>query len=343
MASLTTLLKNKYSFFVGNEQNLERGEIYSYYPGNHYTNFRCHVCWVPPRAGCARIEIWGAGGSGAEMCCCGGGLPGNPGAYSTKCIRIEQADIDGGASFVCGVIGFSCGNSSDLCHRGRSEPTQICWFGNNQQDGCMCAQGGKGGYSYCSTGTSLYCCFVAGGFCGNRVGNDGCGVVCNYKGAADTDWCAQAYGGDINCYGGFSCARFERCQPNCNCGKIMILRIPAGMWSECGGEIHYAVDQNGRRYRHSGAGGHMGATHPLNLMGRNPTQGSAYSACWTGNTSCGCYEWNGCTAFMPAGIPGQGATPCDGVRDHAHRGGHGMIRIRFIADVDADPTYPEYQ
>ena len=87
MASLTTLLKDKYSFFVGNEQNLERGEIYSYYPGNHYTNFRCHVCWKPPAAGCARIEIWGAGGSGAEMCCCGGGTPGNPGAYSTKCIR----------------------------------------------------------------------------------------------------------------------------------------------------------------------------------------------------------------------------------------------------------------
>ena len=107
MASLTTLLKDKYSFFVGNEQNLERGEIYSYYPGNHYTNFRCHVCWVPPRAGCARIEIWGAGGSGAEMCCCGGGTPGNPGAYSMKCIRIEQADIDAGTSFVCGVVGFS--------------------------------------------------------------------------------------------------------------------------------------------------------------------------------------------------------------------------------------------
>ena len=60
-------------------------------------------------------------------------------------------------------------------------PTQICWFGNNGQDGCMCAEGGKGGYSE-PTGTSLYCCFVAGGYCGTRVGSDGCGVICNYRG-----------------------------------------------------------------------------------------------------------------------------------------------------------------
>ena len=78
MASLTTLLQTKYDFAVGNETNLEKGRIYQYYPGtSRGTNFRCHVCFVAPSDGTAEIEIWGAGGSGAEMCCCGGGIPGN--------------------------------------------------------------------------------------------------------------------------------------------------------------------------------------------------------------------------------------------------------------------------
>ena len=45
---------------------------------------------------------------------------------------------------------------------------------------------------------------------------------------------------------------------------------------------------------------------------------------------------------MPAGIGGQGPRPCDGVRDHAHRGGHGFIRIKFVSttsdyDLDSAP------
>ena len=131
MASLTTLLQTKYDFAVGNETNLEQGRIYQYYPGSmRGTNFRCHVCWVAPSAGTATIEIWGAGGSGAEMCCCGFGLNGNPGAYSKKTLTMAQG------CFICGIVGMSCGNSDDLCHRGTSEPTQICWFAGGT-DGCM--------------------------------------------------------------------------------------------------------------------------------------------------------------------------------------------------------------
>ena len=45
---------------------------------------------------------------------------------------------------------------------------------------------------------------------------------------------------------------------------------------------------------------------------------------------------------MPAGIGGQGPRPCDGVRDHAHRGGLGLIRIKFVSttndyDLDSAP------
>ena len=103
------------------------------------------------------------------------------------------------------------------------------------------------------------------------------------------------------------------------------------MVSECGGEVQYAMDEDSEKVYHSGSGGIMGVMEPLNLMTRSPTQGSPYNACWSGNDSCGCYEHQGCTHFFPGGIPGQGPTPCDGVRDHAWRGGNGILRIKFIA------------
>ena len=43
-------------------------------------------------AGTAHIEIWGAGGSGARMCCCGDGLLGNAGGYAYKKITVEADD-----------------------------------------------------------------------------------------------------------------------------------------------------------------------------------------------------------------------------------------------------------
>ena len=42
--------------------------------------------------GTAIIEVWGAGGSGARMCCCGDGLTGNAGAYVKKTITVETGD-----------------------------------------------------------------------------------------------------------------------------------------------------------------------------------------------------------------------------------------------------------
>ena len=337
MASLTTLLQTKYDFAVGNETNLEQGRIYQYYPGSmRGTNFRCHVCWVAPSAGTATIEIWGAGGSGAEMCCCGFGLNGNPGAYSKKTLTMASG------CFICGIVGQSCGNADDLCHRGTSEPTQICWFAGGT-DGCMCAQGGKGGYTYCSTGNSPYCCFIAGGFCGTQGGDQYCGIICNFKdSSSEPTFCAQAYGGDTNCYGGFSCWYFRGCQPNCNCRNVPVIKFPPGMISTCGGEVHYTLDSDNGRSQWSGMGGWMNASHGFNLATRSPTQGGPYTACWTGNRSCGCYQHNGCIPFMPAGIGGQGPRPCDGVRDHAHRGGLGLIRIKFVSstndyDLDSAP------
>ena len=91
MASLTTLLQTKYDFAVGNETNLEQGRIYQYYVGSMLVVQPLDVhCLLAPSAGTATIEIWGAGGSGAEMCCCGFGLNGNPGAYSKKTLTMAQ-------------------------------------------------------------------------------------------------------------------------------------------------------------------------------------------------------------------------------------------------------------
>ncbi len=330
MASLTTLLQTKYDFVVGNETNLEKGRIYQYASfSSRQMNFRCHVCWVAPSDGTATIEIWGAGGSGAEMCCCGFGIAGNPGAYSKKVITMAEG------CFICSILGMPCRNEDDLCFRGCGEPTQVCWFGNAGGDGCMCVQGGMGGRSYCSTGNSPYCCFVSGGFCHTQGGDQYCGIICNFKDAsANPEFCAQAYGGDVNCYGGFSCTSWRGCRVNCNCRRVEVSKFPPGMISTLGGEVHYTMDENSGRSDWSGMGGWMNASHGYNLATRSPTRGGPYTACSTGNRSCGCYQANGRNPFMPAGLGGQGPTPCDGVRDHAHMGGPGMIRIKFISTTN---------
>ena len=68
---------------VGNETNLEKGRIHQYasFPSRQMNQMSMFVGLQSP-AGTATIEIWGAGGSGAEMCCCGFGIAGNRGAYS---------------------------------------------------------------------------------------------------------------------------------------------------------------------------------------------------------------------------------------------------------------------
>ena len=237
--------------------------------------------------------------------------------------------------FICAITGMPCRNEDDLCFRGCGEPTQVCWFGNAGGDGCMCAQGGMGGRSYCSTGNSPYCCFVAGGFCHTQGGDQYCGIICNFKDAsANPEFCAQSYGGDVNCYGGFSCTSWRGCRVNCNCRRVEVSKFPPGMISTLGGEVHYTLDSDSPRSDWSGMGGWMHASHGYNLATRSPTRGGPYTACWTGNRSCGCYQANGRNPFMPAGLGGQGPTPCDGVRDHAHMGGPGMIRIKFVSDTN---------
>jgi len=90
----------------------------------------------------------------------------------------------------------------------------------------------------------------------------------------------------------------------------------------------------------SGAANWSGGTltgyiHGMSVMGRQPHHGTPpEQSCWTGGRTCGCYEGQGCIPFVPAGFPGPGPLPCPDVRDMAFRGGHGAVRIKFIAATE---------
>lgn len=318
MASLRTLINNKANSLT--ETNLERGQIFVYTPGTEYFTSAMPFCWISPGSGNAIIEVWGASGSGSRMCCCGGGLPGNPGAYSKKCITVT------GGSFVCGLVGMSCGNASQLNYRGRSESTGLCYSGSS--NGCICAEGGIGGCSLCSTGTNLYCCFVALNYCNTLLAAN-CGIICNF-GPGTTGCCAQGYGGDINCFGGVSCVNFRCTTPNGNCCFLYHVAVSPGVFARDGTWVTYSIEQDNEHSKWSGQG-IASFLNALGAAGTRPTGGNPYSSCWAGISSCGCYENQGCMPYMPYGVPGLPPVPCTDVRDHGIRGGHGAVRIKYIS------------
>ena len=320
MASLKSLLGSKQDAFVSvTEENLEKGRIYVYTPGTNYSRLWCGFCFHPDTSGTAVVEVWGAGGSGAEMCCCGFGTPGNAGAYVRKTVSMAPGD------FICGYIGQSCGNATALCFRGCSEATQVrfCLGGSET---CVCAEGCKGVLTYCSTSPSYYCCYRANGFCVTRTDNDNCGIVCNH---CNGSWIACAYGGDVNCPGKISCVSAFGCYPSCVCMFIDHVPTPAGMFSKEGAMMSYTRENDNDFAQWSGSGHHQ----HLGVLGsgRFPRGGIPFATCWGASKACGCYENDGCVPVMPIGTGGRGPNPCPGVRDHAIRGGHGGVRIRFTA------------
>lgn len=320
--SLRGLLGTKQDTFVAfGEENLEKGRIYVYTQGANYSRLWCGFCFHPGVAGTATIEVWGAGGSGAKMCCCGFGLPGNSAAYAKRTISLAAN------GYVCGCTGQSCGNGDTLCHRGCSEPT----FMNISKDGtaggctCICAQGGAGGVSYCSTNESFYCCYKANGFCITKTENDHCGIVCNM---CDGKHIASAYCGNVMCPGRTSCVSAFGCHPSCPCQFTWHNPTPAGMFSEDGAYITYNTENGNGFSEWSGNGGHQ--LEAALGAGRFPTGGIPWSTCWGASKACNCYEADPCIPHVPIGMGGHGPMPCDGVRDHANRGGHGGVRIKWI-------------
>lgn len=317
MASLKSLLGSKN--FKNPEQNLEKGKIWTYNNGSMYNKLCQCTKWFAPSAGTVTFESWGAGGSGSRMCCCGHGLPGNAAAYTRKTF----ATASGG--YVCGCLGKSCGNT-DLCFRGCSEPTMNCWNSNTGSNGCTCAQGGRGGTSFCSTSPSMYCCFRANGFC-YTFENPNCGIICNQCGGA---WIACGYGGDINCCGPISCSSYFGCYPMCVCMFKHHVAYPSGMFSCCGGWATFGTEGDNGYANWSGMGAFQ-LVNALNVLNKNPGSGIPEHSCWNGNRTCGCYEMNGCGHHVPHGMGGMGSVPCPGVRDHGWRGGQGATRVKFVA------------
>jgi hypothetical protein len=315
--SLQILLRSRATALE--EENLERGRIWVYSPGTMYTPFCSGFCWTSPGPGTAVIEVWGAGGSSAQMCCCGAGVPGNAGAYVKKTISVTTGCV------IRGSVGLACGNSSTLCFRGCSDPTGVCYFGT-AGSGCLCARGGKGGVSYCSTSTSPYCCFAGNGFCATGPFNANCGIICNQCSGA---WEALGYGGDVNCCGMFSCARFYGCESYCPCCQQYSIAIPPGLFSCCGTVAVHGTEDDSRSGLGSGAAIHKFFPSIAGLN-RTSVKGVPMSYCWRSDRACGCYEMQGCMPYLPPGVGGMAVQPCPGVRDHGIRGGMGAVRIRFF-------------
>ncbi len=321
--SLRSALRDRHPQESRIEENLETGTVYMYTGGTSSANLWSGFCWRAPAAGTAVIEAWGAGGPGSRMCCCGFGLPGNSGAYSKRTITVAPG------CYVCGTTGNPpC--SSSLCFQGCGDATGLCWFGNGGASGCMCAEGGKGGVSICSTTPSFYCCFIANGFCGNRKNlPDQCGVICNY---CPGMWIGCAYGGQTNINSLFSCVETRQCLPNCHCYNIQHVPVPAGLFTTQGSWVIYEPDSDGG----DGPGHWSGNQYPsfisaMSSLSRNPKRGSHKYSCWRSDKVCGCYEMTGCQALLPIGVGGLPPQPCPDVRDHGFRGGWGAVRIKFIA------------
>ena len=329
MANLSTLIVAKHPAYGGTEDNMETGKLFYFSPvqqENHCTK----VTWQSPGVGTARVEIWGAGGSGGKMCCCGQGVPGNPGAYVVKTF------ITDAASRVCGCIGVSCGNNDTMCYRGQSTGSCVCWFGAASDSalcGCLCAEGGDGGTTYCSHSSSHYCCFVGDALFCTTVGTapsgtawgTGCGIACNTRLAI-----AAAYGGDINCPGGVSCTSFYNCDSANHCYVQWHIKGPAGVHATEGTRITFSGDNDSAISK--GGTAQYQSTHKYALEGasRQPQKGMDLALCYF-SRHCGCYENNGCQVTLPHGHPGAPAMTCNSVRDGGQRGGMGAIRILWKA------------
>lgn len=329
MATLTQILHQRSRATA----NLEKGLIYTFTPGTMYTPFgysNCCMIWQAPSNGVAVIELWGASGSGARMCCCGHGLSGNPGGFVRKTLDMCAGD------WVRGLVGLSCGNADALCFRGCSQSTcmTVCRVNCNECL-CLCAEGGHGGWGMCSTTTSGFCCFGWGAWlaaeCFREKGYPGsCGLACN--------WCngrcmfGRAFGGDMNCCGGWSCASFVCAEGNSNCYIIHHLKTSPHIISDEGAVISFNSNYNSGIHADSG-GGIYESLYGLGLATKRPNLGHAPTGCWMGNKHCGCYEAHGCNRFHPPGVPGVAFTGITtNVRAHASTGGHGMLRIKFIGN-----------
>lgn len=318
MASLSTILSNKnLKYTPVAETNL--------LPGNQFIFIASHnncginqFTWTAPSNGTVTMEIWGASGSTGRMCCCGGGIPANSGAYSKKTIPVTTGNT------ICGTVGRPCYNQT-LCYPGRSENTCICYVAGTS--GTVCAEGGYGGFSVCNNASaSLYCQFISCNFCFTNCGSLGCGWICNF-GGPNSVVAAVATGGDINCSGGISCICFSICDANNSCYHHPWPALSNGVFST--GKSRPVVSGNHNNTMGANSGMLYEYLAALNYMG-HPIIGRQFHMCTNNHATCTCYEISKCMINLPYGVPAIGPFPCNEFRDNGMRGGPGAVRIEFI-------------
>jgi len=335
MATLSSILQAKISsnsafdrvisaqsLLPNGETNLTDYQAFSYSAVGSTGTTVSEVNWAAPAAGTAIIEIWGASGSGGRMCCCGSGVPGNPGAYVRKTISVNIGDT------ITGTPGHSSNNADTLCYRGRSESTGVCFVSTTDDaDGCLCAEGGFGGQSICAvSSTSMFCCFEGAGFSTTvGAGGVGCGIVCNIGGTASAVE-AQGFGGEINCTGGVSKTSMQHCNPSCYINFLQTMAVSPGIFSA---KTSYVTPTGDCLYSNSGAPEHAYVTS-LASLARTPGSVPKWSSPAQGGIYCACHDSVSCQYFLPTGAPGTSGQPAASQRNSGLRGGPGTIKIKFL-------------
>jgi hypothetical protein len=221
----------------------------------------------------------------------------------------------------------------------------------------------------CSTGESGWCCFTCQWFCGTKLNNENCGIICNVQNSHCVYMCgcspsylypmccyancwgspccvaemcggnyrtgpqphiARGFGGDINCCGHFSCIAFFACNPNSPCCITSYIPGPAGMYSRDGVVVAVSHESSNEFSNYSGQGRHQ-HNFMVSAVSRNPSQGIPWAYCWGFGGGCGCYEDWGCHAHVPPGWGAHQVVVCADVRDVGNKGGNAAVRIKFIA------------
>ena len=327
--SLSALINSRLAkSFPPNETNLEDGQIFVFCSGRVFGCFTNCFAWYAPAAGTAKIEIWGAGGSTGCQCCCNYSVGGQSGAYVKKSVTMASG------GYVCGNTGHPCMPNAGFCYPGCSEATcaSIC-LGTADTCSCLCAQGGNGGLTACTTSTSSMCCLT--GCCFSAVVSPrgmgtGCGYVC---GCRNTYHVATAYGGDINCPGTYSCVGQWHCDTRGNRPYMnnslakphgqMVSEIATAMVSEDQGTTMGNMQS-----------GHGPSNHQKGQGSINRSSGAGMNsvgACWNSQSHCACYETWACVPFVPPAHGSSHTQGCPDVRSVGSRGGLGYVRILFKA------------
>lgn len=323
MPNLSTLLSNRVAPTRGTEE-LRLGRVFYRTFNTEYdvNGLGSSFCWTSPGTGTAVIELWGSGGTPGTVCCCyGGGIPGNPGAYSRRTVSVT------GTSYVCGFLGCSA-RSASTCWEGQSGCSVACLFNITASNCLMRSQGGWGGLVLCSTGTAPWCCLIGGGYgyCNTQF-SGACGIICNTSSFFGSTT-ACACGGDTNIDGGISCVIYTDC-----CGAYypgserFAMAIPAGIFSTVAGNQVIVHGDGGCSCYVSGCMTNRRPNYQMALAGLSGSSMGNYS-CWSSNTNCSCYNSEGNHPVAPAlgGIP---AFVCGGGQGYGVRGGHGAVKITF--------------